>query len=268
MTTNKPLKILLVEDNDVNQQIMSRILSRQNHQVTLASNGQMALDAALQQPFDLILMDIEMPVMNGVKATYAIRQLPAYQNTPIIALTAHDDPNEVAQYFYGGMNDHLQKPIDVHQLTGVIARYFPDRIETSSQAQTTRNIDVLPETGKLMDFEALVETVGGKENFALHILQLFFKGADESKAELFAAIEQHDTATVKRLAHRIKGSMANARLIGGIDAMEALETMAQDLSFEKMQALYQTWQADMDAIHAEFMQKANQFMQKRQQKNQ
>ncbi|MFN2362412.1 MAG: response regulator [Marinobacter sp.] len=121
-------RILLVEDNDVNRRLVSLLVSRTGAELVHVSNGAEALELALREPFDLILMDIQMPVMNGRDATAAMRE--AGLNTPVIALTANVMAEDIADYRLAGCNDHLAKPIDKQRFYEVLARYLVVRPES------------------------------------------------------------------------------------------------------------------------------------------
>lgn len=123
-----PLKVLLVEDNIINQKVAKQLLLKWGHGVTIASNGQIAVDAHGAEAFDVILMDMQMPVMDGLAATQAIREREAHRGdmrTPIIAMTAnagHEDQHRCTE---AGMDDFVPKPIDIPQLFEVLSRIRP-----------------------------------------------------------------------------------------------------------------------------------------------
>ncbi len=123
------LRILLAEDNLVNQKVAEKMLERSGHRVTIAANGQEAVDAFTRQPFDLVLMDIQMPVMDGFEATQAIRDLEkaAGRHTPIIALTAHAISGYREKCLERGLDDYLSKPIKIADLNAKIAEHLPLR---------------------------------------------------------------------------------------------------------------------------------------------
>lgn len=123
--TTPPLHILLVEDNRVNQLVASSLLRKLGHRVDLAENGERALQALSRRAYDLILMDCQMPVMDGFKATRAIRQNPDWNNIPIIAVTANVMQGDREYCLTSGMNDYMTKPYKREQLRAVIARWAP-----------------------------------------------------------------------------------------------------------------------------------------------
>ncbi|MDR2349904.1 MAG: response regulator [Deltaproteobacteria bacterium] len=120
----KGAKILLVEDNEVNQLVASRILRKAGFRVTIANNGKEGLEKAQADDFLLVLMDIQMPVMDGLEATRAMRKIPALQKLPIVAMTAHAMSGDRELSLNTGMNDHVSKPIDVQELFKTIAKWI------------------------------------------------------------------------------------------------------------------------------------------------
>ncbi|MBL3556305.1 response regulator [Marinobacter sp. JB05H06] len=124
-------RILLAEDNEVNRRLVSLLVGRTGAELVNVNNGAEALDQALRESFDLILMDIQMPVMNGRDATAAIRE--AGLNTPVIALTANVMAEDIADYRLAGCNDHLAKPIDKQRFYEVLARYLVVRPESEQR---------------------------------------------------------------------------------------------------------------------------------------
>lgn len=124
ITPLKDVTILIAEDNEINAEIAKSVLVHLGAQVSLAENGQIAVDQLLTEHapnyFDLILMDIQMPIMDGVTATHIIRQQPNFKKLPIIAMTAHVMPEEVASFLSAGMNAHVGKPFDPKVLTQTI----------------------------------------------------------------------------------------------------------------------------------------------------
>ena len=134
-------RILLAEDNDVNRRLVSLLVGRTGAELVHVGNGAEALDLALREPFDLILMDIQMPVMNGRDATAAIRE--AGLNIPVIALTANVMAEDIADYRLAGCNDHLAKPIDKQRFYEVMARYLVVRPESEPGSHRRYNGTVL-----------------------------------------------------------------------------------------------------------------------------
>ena len=119
-SSNGKLRVLLVEDMPANQMLVVHVLNRRGHSVEVAQNGLQAVELAAQQPFDVVLMDLQMPDMDGFEATAAIRALPRAARIPIIALTAHALPADRDRCLSAGMDDYLAKPLDIRKLVEVV----------------------------------------------------------------------------------------------------------------------------------------------------
>jgi CheY-like chemotaxis protein len=122
-------RVLLVEDNEINREVAIELLTSMNLEVIIASNGQEGLELAKNKHFDLILMDIQMPVMDGITATQLIRAEKSLQSIPIIAMTANALTSDYEKSIAAGMNDHLSKPIEMEKLITTLNRWL--RIDIS-----------------------------------------------------------------------------------------------------------------------------------------
>jgi two-component system sensor histidine kinase/response regulator len=134
--------ILLVEDNEVNQLVASKILRKAGFEVKIANNGLEALDMIQRHPFDLVLMDIQMPEMDGLTATREIRKMKGFEDLPIVAMTAHAMSGDRDLSLAAGMNDHVTKPIDMPELFKALARWMPkskEDLESAEPGQPARD---------------------------------------------------------------------------------------------------------------------------------
>ncbi len=120
-------RVLLVEDNDVNRELASELLSDMGILVTIAVNGREGADRVISEPFDLVLMDIQMPVMDGLTATKLIRADKRFGKLPILAMTAHAMSGDRERSLHAGMNDHITKPIDPNRLQAALIRWMPEK---------------------------------------------------------------------------------------------------------------------------------------------
>ncbi|UQZ90401.1 hypothetical protein C4J81_14775 [Deltaproteobacteria bacterium Smac51] len=123
----KGARILLAEDNEVNQLVARKILEKAGLNVTIANNGREALDMIEKEPFDLVLMDIQMPEMDGLEATRQLRIKPEFANLPVVAMTAHAMSGDRELSLEAGMNDHVTKPINLPELFSTLVRWIPTR---------------------------------------------------------------------------------------------------------------------------------------------
>ncbi|MCA9113352.1 MAG: response regulator, partial [Planctomycetaceae bacterium] len=159
-TTPRALRILLAEDTPANQKVVKAILTKRGHQVDIADNGREAMDLHQQQDYDLILMDVQMPTMDGLQATEAIRQLASTNkaNIPIIAMTAHARREDRQKCFNAGMDAYIAKPIDARGLLKLIESSHRKKVRTgfdSSSKPTPRSKQ------KLMNREAALARLDG-----------------------------------------------------------------------------------------------------------
>jgi CheY-like chemotaxis protein len=132
-------RILLVEDNDVNQLVASKILSNAGFVVSIAGDGQKALEMVGKENFDLVLMDVQMPIMDGLTATRRIRES-GYNDLPIVAMTAHAMSNDRQLSLDAGMNDHVSKPINVAELLKTLVKWIPSKVSEGNQPWLAENI--------------------------------------------------------------------------------------------------------------------------------
>lgn len=182
-----PVRILSAEDVDLNREMLRFGLTRLGHEVEFAVNGAEAVDKLQSLHFDLVLMDVQMPVMDGVEATRRIRQLPApSRNIPVIGLTANVAISELRAYVSAGMNECLGKPIDWPRLAAAISLYSSrDVILNNSQIESLRVVMGDAQLGDLQ-FRALDSLQGLADSFAAHH-EISGVMADAHKAKGLAA---------------------------------------------------------------------------------
>jgi len=219
----RQLNILVAEDNFVNQQLMLKVLQQAGHDVTIAANGREAVEAIQQHSFDVVLMDVQMPEMNGFEATAAIRNLPdkAMRELPIVALTANAMMGDREECLKAGMDAYVTKPVRVKELYAAIAKIIPQ----SNQMEITESdphFD-LP----ILDHEDLISKVGQDLDFIRMIVSFFREDCPNHVTSIREAIAAKDTNQLCKSAHSLKGSAGN---IGGYRASAAareLEVLAR-----------------------------------------
>ena len=215
----KPARILLVEDNDVNRMLVSRMLAQDGHRIDEVIDGSEAVAAVQRNDYDLILMDMQMPVMDGAEATRRIREFgPDYADLPIIALTADALPEHQADYLAAGVNDVLLKPINWRQLQQMIARRTTSSFAVSDGDGDSRS-DTLGDNGSwqetatdapVFDSARLSASVGSLPLVqAAEMISLVPEEAARQLEDFDRAAEQGDLAAARRSAHSIKGLAAN-----------------------------------------------------------
>jgi CheY-like chemotaxis protein len=212
------IRILLVEDNVVNQKVATKILDRAGYHTDLAQNGSEALEMATAAPYDLILMDCQMPVMDGYRATIKIRQLDSGNDQiPIIAMTAHAMVGDRDKCIAAGMNDYIAKPVDPAQLLSLIDEYCLPRDEAldtgASAHRTTYSARENPEfappesNGAPIDIAASIERTGDAAFWA-ELIQTYLEEAPNHLKQIEQALESGDSEELERHAHSLKGASA------------------------------------------------------------
>jgi len=233
-------RVLLVEDVELNQLLITDILRAQGHHVTLAKNGLEAVALAESEIFDVILMDVQMPVMDGMEATRRIRRLPLPAGeVPVLALSANVMPEDLERYMAAGMNGALTKPIDWPQLFGELARYGGSGQKAANNEEATGPDSLTPtaphaETDSPIDSAVLERLRGlrGKTgDLRLELAELFMHDTGQRLQELQHAVRCADAPAVARIAHAIKGSAANlgAKIVVRICAEIEARAEAADL---------------------------------------
>ncbi|EOV0105901.1 response regulator, partial [Vibrio vulnificus] len=214
--------LLLVEDNEVNQEVAIGLLNGTNLNIITADNGKLAIEALEHHPIDLVLMDMQMPVMDGITATKAIRERAEWATLPIVAMTANAMQSDVERCHEAGMNDHVAKPINVHNLYQVLSQYLSasnaashtssSHSTSSSQSTPDRTAsadeDDLPTLSGINLKEAIFNTGGNKESY-LSILSRFLEMQLEELPMFKEVVEKEDWDMAARMAHTLKGAAAN-----------------------------------------------------------
>ncbi len=258
-------RILLVEDNDVNQAVASDILSRLGHDVEVAANGRLAVEAAMQHRYDLILMDCQMPVMDGFEATTEIRRRQEVTGgrTPIVAMTANAMQGDRERCLTAGMDDYLSKPIRRDRLTAVLAQWVPaggSPAQASPGASTNgaTPTPVKPKTPasppiRVSEVEALL---GSDPDTVHRYLRLFVTTSAPLLADLECAITGGEPMIAAQVAHRLRGPAATLgadRFAAVLSEMEerALEGHVVDMAgFRRVEQAFDEIQAFVGSVAA------------------
>jgi two-component system sensor histidine kinase/response regulator len=222
------LTVLLAEDNAVNQQLAVKLLEKAGHKVVLAGHGREAVDKHATERCDVVLMDVQMPGMDGLEATALIRERERTTGTriPIIAMTANALKGDRERCLEAGMDDYLTKPIRRDALFDALHRWSLAASLTAPLAEATPP----PDPG-LPAFSAqdALERVGGDRGLLREIAQLLLQDAPPRVEALHAAQSAGDLAATLRLAHALKGAVAN---LGGLSMAEALQKVEQAAASE------------------------------------
>ncbi len=232
--------VLLVEDNPTNQLIAKDMLTKMGLKVSLAQNGLEAVAEASQTRYDAILMDLQMPEMDGVQATCRIRDLPEGMDIPIIAMTAAAMEADKKACLDAGMADFVAKPIDVDLLAAALLRWIPSRtassdtpVENDSPLQN-RDENIQPFSIEGLHLAEATRRIGNDWNLMRQALQFFAYDFREFPQEFNTAVEKKLWKDAHRMAHNIKGA---SRVIGA----ERLAACSKDLEDELTDAHYESW---------------------------
>ena len=199
-----PLRILLAEDNKVNRRLAETLLGRRGYHVHSVCDGREAVEAFQSQAFDLILMDVQMPEMDGMRATAAIRQLEQEKegHIPIIAMTAHAMKGDRERCLSGGMDDYISKPMKAQVLYETIERVVnPNQTENESGREEAQTMQ--------FDLSRALEAVDGDTLLLKELVDEFIEEIPRQLADLKAELVAHNAYQVERKAHSLKGAVGN-----------------------------------------------------------
>jgi CheY-like chemotaxis protein len=211
LATIKGARILLVEDNDLNQEVGLELLRDVGFVVDLAENGQIALDKMRSEEYALVLMDMQMPIMDGVMATQEIRKEARFKNLPIVAMTANSMQSDRDRCVAAGMNDHVAKPIEPEDLWNALLKWIKPTHSKMSAALTPDKLqDIhLPSDIDGLDISNGLRRVLGKKPLYLSMLNKFVAGEKFATANIFRELENNNWDAAMRLAHTLKGVSGN-----------------------------------------------------------
>ncbi|EIC22716.1 response regulator [Thiorhodovibrio frisius] len=261
-------RILLVEDNDLNQQVAMELMQGAGLVVDLAENGQEAVAKVQEQSYDAVLMDMQMPVMDGIAATQAIRRLPQCADLPILAMTANVLAQDRERSAAAGMNAHIAKPIDPDNLWCTLIEWIKPRAErphplaeaqpdtaSALSAPKTPSASASPRSTPLpsqipgLDTTLGLKRMDAKPDLYQSILGSFAAGQKQAPTRIAALLATGDLATAERLAHTLKGNAANIGATALQQAAEILEAaLREPQPAPALQALLATTKEHLDPL--------------------
>ncbi|MDD2545244.1 MAG: response regulator [Burkholderiaceae bacterium] len=220
-------RVLLVEDNEMNQELAIEWLAQAGMEVVVASHGQAALDIlARDRRFDGVLMDIQMPVMDGLTATRAIRQNPAWRTLPVIAMTANAMAGDQETALAAGMTDYIAKPLNGAQMFATLARWIRPAGPGAAPSPTVSQGVLAPLPG--IDRAAGLASTMGQGPLYERMLRKFHTGQADFRARFLAAMQEADPTAALRCAHTLKGTAGTIGARGVQAAALALEQACQE----------------------------------------
>jgi CheY-like chemotaxis protein/HPt (histidine-containing phosphotransfer) domain-containing protein len=237
----KSLRVLIAEDNPVNQMLAVRLLQRQGHSTVIAANGRKALATLEKQEFDLVLMDVQMPEMNGFEATAAIRQeeQTTGRHIPIIAMTAHAMKGDKERCLTAGMDAYVSKPITPDELFRAVAKIAPAPGRAIAE----------PDDG-IVDRSAILAQVDGDLELLAELVDLFLDTYPSLLGEIRQGIRDQVPSRVSEAAHSLKGALGNFWPTAGMDLVLTLELMGRDGNLSRAEEKLRELEVDMGRIRS------------------
>ena len=227
----KGTTVLLVEDNELNQMVAENSLTYFGCQVTKADNGRIALEILSQQEFDIILMDIQMPELDGIETTKILRN-ELGRKIPIIALTANAFKTEIDNCISAGMNGYITKPFNEEDLLQIIYKY------TRSEKITNTNLSDISEI--LYDLKYIKALSRGDDDFVKKMISIFILQTEETVALIDQAFDNKDYAEIARLVHKIKPGIQGVGIHSLSESVKTLEISAKEMT-EELPVLYNSF---------------------------
>jgi signal transduction histidine kinase/CheY-like chemotaxis protein/tetratricopeptide (TPR) repeat protein len=237
-------RILLAEDGLVNQQVARELLQSRGHRVVVVNNGREAFETVQRESFDLVLMDVQMPEMDGFEATKAIRQREATtgERLRIIAMTAHALKGDRERCLKAGMDAYLSKPIQTKTLYEMV-----EGVGASAQVDNDTPVESGP-AESIMDWGAALDRIGGREDLLKQMVKLFYKESGKLMPALETAIGQQDAEKVQRLAHSVKGSASCFAAPAAISAATRVEFMGRDQELTGAEEAFTLLEREMERL--------------------
>jgi two-component system, sensor histidine kinase and response regulator len=238
LPATRPLRILLAEDSIVNQRLAVGLLERHGHRITIANNGRQAVDLAVQDGFDVILMDVQMPELDGLEATRLIREheRETGQHVPVIAMTAHALKGDRERCLGVGMDEYVAKPVRERQLLTALRNVLGDEVPPPPPEEPTAEF---PSAGAdVIDWNAALKICAGDHALLRDLVQAFLEEHPRRIDEIRRAIDSADWELLHRAAHTIKGSMRYFGASAVFDRAFGLEQLAARQSLEGAEEIF------------------------------
>ena len=240
------LRVLLAEDNPVNQTVGMRTLEKMGHMVVLATNGEKALSMLESQSFDLILMDVQMPEMDGLTATKRIREMERTRggHIPIIAMTAHAMQGDRELCLAAGMDGYVSKPVRREELERSIVTVTKQR---SSKQAGSFKMDRRPERSSGWDVTLVLERLGGDERLLREIANIFLDQTPKHLAGLRQAMKENDAVCVASIAHSLKGELSYLNAAAAAEA-QMVEEMGNSGNLAQLPEALASLEKEIDVL--------------------
>jgi CheY-like chemotaxis protein/HPt (histidine-containing phosphotransfer) domain-containing protein len=247
------LRVLVAEDNPVNQELAVRLLQKAGHSVVVASTGRKAVRACEEQAFDLILMDVQMPEMGGLEATRVLREKEkdSGRRVAIIAMTAHAIKGDRERCLAAGMDHYVSKPIDPGKLFAAIDEaMLANRARAAVRARNDGPAAASP-AERRVDVRFLLRRVEGDRGLMKELASVFLEDTPRLLKELTEAVEKHDHPKIERAAHTLKGAVANFGAKRARELALDLETRGREHDLELADCVLAELQKELACVETE-----------------
>ncbi len=252
-----PLYVLVAEDGHVNQKFVRQLLQKHGHRVTIVANGQDAVAMSTGEPPDMILMDVQMPGMDGLQATREIRLLEQEtgRHVPIVAMTAHAMKGDRERCLEAGMDQYVSKPLRAHQLFEAMATALGSgamggvgvgnsSVDRPQRSNSTDERDSVP-----VDWPDALDAVDGDRATLQTVVDAYLEEAPRLLAQIHQATEQHDAASLHRASHTLKGSLGFFGAQRAADLAWQLELLGKAGSLENAGPLIEQLAANVERVN-------------------
>jgi two-component system sensor histidine kinase/response regulator len=242
--SKRTLRILLAEDNEISRTVVTKILEKMGHSVTSATNGEEVLEAMRNYGFDLILMDIHMPGMDGLEATARIRELEKRSGAhmPIIALTASNLEEDRERCFEAGMDNCITKPISIRDLSGIIENL------SLNMYQIVGTSDGQPGEDDVMDSKELLDRIDNDREVLRNMVQAFVDSYPRLLDKAREAISSGNAASLQSIAHTLKGVIANYSARASFQAAAELERVSRSGNMSEAGPVMERLVSELDRL--------------------
>lgn len=253
------LKILVVDDDILNQRMMQLLLRREGHLVDLVSNGLEAFEAIKLQKYDVVFMDLQMPVMDGVEASRCIRQWEnGGQHTFIVALTASYLPEKGQLLFEAGIDNYISKPFEMEQVQRLLKYGFLARSKDHSDQPTILERELQPE--KVLDFQKGIVQVGGDEDTFRELLSDFIEGLPKRLQIIQHFYANKDVVELSRAAHNLSGIAGNLGALQLSECAKKLDKLSIEGYTDSLNPLIQ----EIQLVVGKLLEVSNNFLAEKQ----
>lgn len=241
------LRVLLAEDNPVNQTLATRILEKLGHKVQVANNGKEAVELWQAEEFDLVVMDVQMPEMDGLEATTAIRAAETTgKHIPILAMTAHAMKGDRERCLSAGMDGYLSKPIRIEELKEAITH-----IENAATASQSYVYGEEPSFLAIGRVESLLDGVMGDRALLAEMAELWLIDSEKQMSQIGIGFEHGDCPMIQRAAHALKGSVGTFLATSAYEAAKELEIVAKNGNLDGARRAFATLSARIELLRQE-----------------